>query len=215
MEWCGQAADAAVMIARCSRAAHQPRTRHHCVTLSDSLLERSSVCCQSSVDEITSTVPAMSVTTLTRSSVVLAILLVTWAVIGPHGAGGCYVFPPDMVDPCRDKRCSFGAQCVPSLDGLTARCQCPQRCHNYGDNYGDSVTATVTVLEARRCVGPTVVTTPTRAKCDGRPAVKWETLRRSTTANVVRSLRTTHVGLIAYLINRCLSSITFIWKIVM
>lgn len=51
---------------------------------------------------------------------------------------GCYVFPPDARDPCRDKLCSFGAQCVPSLDGLTARCQCPERC----DNYGDSVDST-------------------------------------------------------------------------
>jgi hypothetical protein len=50
----------------------------------------------------------------------------------------CYVFPADQIDPCRDKRCSFGAQCVPSLDGLTARCQCPERC----DNYGDSVDST-------------------------------------------------------------------------
>jgi len=75
----------------------------------------------------------MSFKTLTRSSAVLVILLVTWAVVDHHGAGACYVFPPDMVDPCRDKRCSFGAQCVPSLDGLTARCQCPQRCDNYGD----------------------------------------------------------------------------------
>lgn len=50
----------------------------------------------------------------------------------------CYVFPADIRDPCRDKRCSFGAQCVPSLDGLTARCQCPERC----DNYGDSVDST-------------------------------------------------------------------------
>lgn len=73
----------------------------------------------------------MSHTCLSR---VVAIVVV--AVI--HGAAACYVFPPEMVDPCRDKRCSFGAQCVPSLDGLTARCQCPQRCDNYGDSVGST-----------------------------------------------------------------------------
>ena len=49
---------------------------------------------------------------------------------------GCYVYPPDVKDPCKDKECSFGAQCVPSIDGLTARCQCPQRCDSYGDSVG-------------------------------------------------------------------------------
>jgi len=65
---------------------------------------------------------------------VVVIVVLTWN----GSAGACYVFPPDMVDPCRDKRCSFGAQCVPSLDGLTARCQCPQRCDNYGDSVGST-----------------------------------------------------------------------------
>ena len=48
----------------------------------------------------------------------------------------CYVYPPDVKDPCKDKECSFGAQCVPSIDGLTARCQCPDRCDRYGDSLG-------------------------------------------------------------------------------
>ena len=48
----------------------------------------------------------------------------------------CYVYPPDVQDPCKDKTCSFGAQCVPSLDGGTARCQCPERCDTYGDSKG-------------------------------------------------------------------------------
>lgn len=55
-----------------------------------------------------------------------------------HYASPCYVYPPDVKDPCLDKQCSFGALCVPSLDGLTARCQCPERCDNYGDSV-DSV----------------------------------------------------------------------------
>jgi len=80
----------------------------------------------------------MSVYFLRRSSVVLVVAILTWTVIDLHVVGACYVFPPDMVDPCRDKRCSFGAQCVPSLDGLTARCQCPQQCDNYGDSVGST-----------------------------------------------------------------------------
>ena len=51
-------------------------------------------------------------------------------------ASACYLFPPDAKDPCLDVLCSFGAQCVPSLDGLTARCQCPERCDDYGDSVG-------------------------------------------------------------------------------
>ena len=50
----------------------------------------------------------------------------------------CYVYPPDVADPCRDKECSFGAHCVPSLDGLTARCQCPLNCARYGDSVGST-----------------------------------------------------------------------------
>ena len=46
----------------------------------------------------------------------------------------CYVYPPDVADPCRDQECSFGAYCVPSLDGMTARCQCPTSCNRYGDS---------------------------------------------------------------------------------
>lgn len=50
----------------------------------------------------------------------------------------CYVYPPDVKDPCRKKDCSFGALCVPSLDGLIARCQCPDRCDKYGDSAGST-----------------------------------------------------------------------------
>jgi len=63
------------------------------------------------------------------------VVVFTWTAVDVQT---CYVFPPDMDDPCRNKRCSFGAQCVPSLDGLTARCQCPQRCDNYGDSVGST-----------------------------------------------------------------------------
>ena len=46
----------------------------------------------------------------------------------------CYVYPPDVADPCLNKECGFGAYCVPSLDGLAARCQCPTKCDRYGDS---------------------------------------------------------------------------------
>ena len=51
-------------------------------------------------------------------------------------ASSCYVYPADLKDPCREKKCSFGAHCAPSIDGLTARCQCQVQCDTYGDNVG-------------------------------------------------------------------------------
>lgn len=48
-----------------------------------------------------------------------------------------YTKPPmEKKDPCRDWRCSYGARCVASLDGLTPRCQCPERCDSFGDSVG-------------------------------------------------------------------------------
>ena len=35
----------------------------------------------------------------------------------------CYAFPPDKENPCNKKQCGYGADCVVSMDGLTARCQ--------------------------------------------------------------------------------------------
>lgn len=46
----------------------------------------------------------------------------------------CYVYPADVADPCAGKKCSFGAHCVASVDGLVARCQCLQSCSSYGDS---------------------------------------------------------------------------------
>lgn len=48
----------------------------------------------------------------------------------------CYVFPPGKTNPCVDKKCWFGAYCVSSTDGLTGRCQCAERCYNFGDSEG-------------------------------------------------------------------------------
>jgi len=53
-------------------------------------------------------------------------------------ADACYVYPPDVRDPCSGKTCSFGARCVASLDGHVARCQCPEICSNYGDSVGST-----------------------------------------------------------------------------
>ena len=36
---------------------------------------------------------------------------------------GCYAFSTDFPDPCANKECEYGAQCVASLDGSSARCQ--------------------------------------------------------------------------------------------
>ena len=36
---------------------------------------------------------------------------------------GCYAFPADVEDPCLEMECEFGAQCVVSMDGNSARCQ--------------------------------------------------------------------------------------------
>lgn len=48
----------------------------------------------------------------------------------------CYVFPAEQEDPCKDKECRFGARCVPSLDGKTAECRCPENCPSLGDHVG-------------------------------------------------------------------------------
>ncbi|CAN8025183.1 unnamed protein product, partial [Ixodes persulcatus] len=48
----------------------------------------------------------------------------------------CYKFPPDVVDPCLEKRCEWGAECRPTLDGRAADCVCPDKCVSYGDARG-------------------------------------------------------------------------------
>ncbi|XP_064642356.1 agrin-like isoform X19 [Lineus longissimus] len=37
-------------------------------------------------------------------------------------------------DPCAEKICENGARCVPSVDGFSARCQCIEKCYDYGDS---------------------------------------------------------------------------------
>ncbi|XP_076328006.1 agrin-like isoform X3 [Tachypleus tridentatus] len=44
--------------------------------------------------------------------------------------------PCDVKDPCIEKKCEFGAECRPSMDGRTAECICPKKCATYGDSRG-------------------------------------------------------------------------------
>ena len=74
-----------------------------------------------------------------RSNNVTGLILVSYVVsllCDRYSVWSCYVFPPESKDPCSEKVCDFGAQCVSSIDGLTARCQCPVKCDNFGDSVG-------------------------------------------------------------------------------
>lgn len=75
---------------------------------------------------------------VTFSSLITLILLCLFSLCNFQPANACYVYPADMEDPCEQKKCSFGAECVPSLDGISYRCQCPSRCNTYGDNIGST-----------------------------------------------------------------------------
>ncbi|CAL1545990.1 unnamed protein product, partial [Lymnaea stagnalis] len=44
--------------------------------------------------------------------------------------------PCGLRDPCEGQVCKFGAECMSSMDGKIARCQCPSDCPSYGDNVG-------------------------------------------------------------------------------
>ncbi|CAG0890931.1 unnamed protein product, partial [Cyprideis torosa] len=47
----------------------------------------------------------------------------------------CYV-PKSGRDPCAAATCPTGANCVPTSDGLSAKCECPEKCPDYGDSVG-------------------------------------------------------------------------------
>lgn len=61
---------------------------------------------------------------------VLVVLLLTFCV----GAKGCYVYPEGKTDPCQNKTCHFYGRCIPSDNGKSWQCICPQYCYDYGDN---------------------------------------------------------------------------------
>ncbi|GAB6019276.1 hypothetical protein CHUAL_000876 [Chamberlinius hualienensis] len=53
-------------------------------------------------------------------------------IVAKH-SGAC-----DVKDPCETKKCPFGARCVPTLDGRSAECVCPDKCASYGDHRGST-----------------------------------------------------------------------------
>ena len=64
-------------------------------------------------------------------SILLLVYFLTCAC--PHPSQACYKFPPGVSDPCEREKCMYGAECQPSQDGKSARCQCPADCPSYGD----------------------------------------------------------------------------------
>lgn len=48
----------------------------------------------------------------------------------------CYIFPPDLTNPCQENSCQYGAKCIPSEDGKQFNCECPDWCPSYGDHIG-------------------------------------------------------------------------------
>ncbi|KAK2184807.1 hypothetical protein NP493_252g05062 [Ridgeia piscesae] len=106
-----------------------------------------------------------------QSPKLLAVLLL---IVAPSFTLSCYVYPTDVTDPCQGKECSFGAQCVPSLDGQTARCQCPEQCSHYGDSVGSRPVCGTdgrdyrNVCELRRaaCHAMKDITVKYQGKCD-------------------------------------------------
>jgi len=79
-------------------------------------------------------VVGMSETVSRRSLACPGIVVIVVVCLGVGGSvSACYFYPDGVVDPCIGRRCSYGAQCRASLDGLTARCQCPDHCDRYGD----------------------------------------------------------------------------------
>lgn len=46
----------------------------------------------------------------------------------------CYKYLPGKRNPCEGVICNYSANCQPSIDGKTARCQCPSECYRYGDH---------------------------------------------------------------------------------
>lgn len=66
-----------------------------------------------------------------KKAIVFAVSVVLMRV-----ASSCYVFPAEQENPCKDKKCPFGARCVPTADGKAAECKCPENCPNLGDHVG-------------------------------------------------------------------------------
>nr|CAH7713081.1 unnamed protein product [Callosobruchus chinensis] len=86
----------------------------------------------------------------------------------------CYVFPKEQSDPCREKQCGWGSQCVVSSDGRNASCTCPDKCPGYGDHdasrpvCGSDAVDYADLCELRRaaCTQNTNITVKFAGKCD-------------------------------------------------
>lgn len=49
----------------------------------------------------------------------------------------CFEFTTLFPNPCSEKVCPFGAECIPSaIDGRSAECVCPSKCRSFGDSRG-------------------------------------------------------------------------------
>ncbi|XP_059489125.1 agrin-like [Neocloeon triangulifer] len=58
----------------------------------------------------------------------------------------------DFSDPCRHQKCPPGAKCVPALDGLSAKCECPTECPlSYGDGSSSFVCGSDGINYANLC----------------------------------------------------------------
>ncbi|XP_052821290.1 agrin-like isoform X1 [Mya arenaria] len=86
----------------------------------------------------------------------------------------CYAFPPGKGDPCEDMKCHYGAICVRTKDGLSARCQCQDVCYNFGDSLGSGPVcgtdgkeyANNCEMMRASCVGLTEIYVQYYGKCD-------------------------------------------------
>ncbi|KAK6622158.1 hypothetical protein RUM44_001965 [Polyplax serrata] len=86
----------------------------------------------------------------------------------------CYVFPTEQEDPCKDRKCPFGARCVPSMDGKTAECKCPESCPSLGDHVGSRPVCGSDGLDYRdscelkrsACLSSTEIAVKYQGKCD-------------------------------------------------
>lgn len=72
-------------------------------------------------------------------SIVAVFLLSDLILFGPIRVTfgqSCYQFSSSVPNVCKEKECPFGAECIPSFDGRSAECVCPEKCPLYGDSKG-------------------------------------------------------------------------------
>lgn len=57
-------------------------------------------------------------------------------IVLPSTTEACFEFTSAIPNPCIEKECPFGADCIPSFDGRSAECVCPVKCPTFGDSRG-------------------------------------------------------------------------------